>query len=118
MYQKLEEHVSKVVPNHPLLPLVIDYLKDEEKERTLAEQLCERMAALKESQKYGDTGDKRENGGVEQVHHCPEDVQALQVQLEAMEISLQQKDALIATGEQELRECKEQNQRLNLEIDC
>ena len=47
-----QNHISQVDPNHPLLPISLDCLKDKDVERPSAEQLCERVAALKEQSKY------------------------------------------------------------------
>ena len=48
-------HISQVDTNHPLLPIVLDCLKDEDVERPSAQQLCERVASLKESPEYSES---------------------------------------------------------------
>ena len=47
-----QNHISQVDPNHPLLPISLDCLKDKDVERPSAELLCERVAALKDHSKY------------------------------------------------------------------
>ena len=47
-----QNHISQVDPNHPLLPIALDCLKDEDIERPSAQQLCERVASLKERPEY------------------------------------------------------------------
>ena len=47
-----QNHISQVDPNHSLLPISLDCLKDKDVERPSADQLCERVAALKEQSKY------------------------------------------------------------------
>ena len=48
-----QNHISLVDPNHTLLPISLDCLKDRDVERPLlAQQLCERVAALKEQGQY------------------------------------------------------------------
>ena len=48
-------HISQVDPNHPLLPIALDCLKDKDSERPSAQQLCERVASLKERSEYSDS---------------------------------------------------------------
>ena len=45
-------HISQVDPNYPLLPIALDCLKDKDSERPSAQQLCERVASLKERSEY------------------------------------------------------------------
>ena len=47
-----QNHISKVDPDHPLLPVILDCLKDKDDERPSAHQLCERIAELKGMEKY------------------------------------------------------------------
>ena len=50
-----QNHISQVDPNHPLLPISLDCLKDKDSERPSAQQLCERVASLKERSEYSDS---------------------------------------------------------------
>ena len=47
-----QNHISQIPPNHSLLRIVLDCLKDEDSERPSAHQLCERVADLKGMPKY------------------------------------------------------------------
>ena len=47
-----QNHISVIDPNHTLLPISLDCLKDRDVERPSAQQLCERVAALKEQSQY------------------------------------------------------------------
>ena len=47
-----QNHISKVSKDHPLLPLVLDCIKDRENDRHSAHQLCERVAKLKTTENY------------------------------------------------------------------
>ena len=49
-----QNHVSQVDPDHPLLPVILDCLKDKDNERPSAHQVCERVADLKRMEKYID----------------------------------------------------------------
>ena len=50
--ERRKKHISQVGPNHTLLPISLDCLKDRDIERPSAQQLCERVAALKEQSQY------------------------------------------------------------------
>ncbi len=43
-----QNHIAKVEPNHTRLQIILDCLKDRDVERPSAQQLSERVAALKE----------------------------------------------------------------------
>ena len=47
-----QNHISQVDPNHPLLPIALNCLKDKDSERPSAQQLCESVASLKERSEY------------------------------------------------------------------
>ena len=49
-----QNHISQIGPNNTLLPIALDCLKDRDVERPSAQQLCERVAALKESDAYAE----------------------------------------------------------------
>ena len=49
-----QNHISEIPPNHSLLPIALDCLKDKDNGRPSAHQLCERVAALKEKSDYRD----------------------------------------------------------------
>ena len=50
-----QNHINEVDPNHPLLPVALNCLKDKDNERPSAHQLCERVADLKEMPEYRDS---------------------------------------------------------------
>ena len=50
-----QNHICQIEPNYPLLPIALDCLKDKDIERPSAQQLCERVANLKERPEYGDS---------------------------------------------------------------
>ena len=47
-----QSHISMVEPSHPLLSVSLDCLQDNDFDRPSAQQLCEKVSALKESAKY------------------------------------------------------------------
>jgi serine/threonine protein kinase len=50
-----QNHISQVNPNHSLLPIALDCLKDKDSERPSAHQLCERVADLNGKSDYRDS---------------------------------------------------------------
>lgn len=50
--ERRKNHIDLVNPKHPLLPLSLDCLNDIGMKRPTAQQLCERIAILKESSEY------------------------------------------------------------------
>jgi serine/threonine protein kinase len=50
-----QNHISQIDPNNTLQPIALDCLKDRDVERPSAQQLCERLAALKENHAYAES---------------------------------------------------------------
>ena len=50
--ERRQNHISRIDPNHTLLQVALFCLKDKDVERSSAQQLCERVATLKESAEY------------------------------------------------------------------
>ena len=46
--ERWQNHITTIDPNHPLKRVALDCLKDRDVECPSAQQLCERLAALKE----------------------------------------------------------------------
>ena len=70
--ERRQNHIGEVDLNHTLLRVTLDCLKDRDIERPSAQQLCERVTALKENQEYSESvraGQERnttEQGGREE----------------------------------------------------
>ena len=126
--KRRDNHISKIDPNNGLLQISLNCLKDKDVERPSAQQLCEKIAALKEAPEYSESvrtaveerstpehgaGDEREKEirSLRQQHT---------LQIYELEQVLREKDELIAAGQQRLRdeigqlerENDEENQRL------
>ena len=50
--ERRQNHISQVDPNHSLLPIALHCLKDSDVERPSAQELCHRVAALKETPQF------------------------------------------------------------------
>ena len=50
--QRRKTDIDSIDPNHPLLPLILRCLKNKEQDRPSSQELCHRLAALKEGSRY------------------------------------------------------------------
>ena len=122
-----QNHISQVDPNHSLLPIALDCLKDEGSERPSTHQLCERMADLKTASIYKDNArNVQESDQERQIGLLNEKLKQLQLdkdrfkdekerqlghvnqQLEASEKVVARFERRIAELEQLLSETKQQ----------
>ena len=53
--ERRQNHIKLINPDHILLPIALSCLQDKDMERPFAQQLCERISTLKESNKYGES---------------------------------------------------------------
>ena len=94
-------HIELVNPAHPLLPVALDCLKDRDRERPSAQELCNRLTALKDTPQYGESvqqGQRATTDG-ERVR-----IRELQAEAQETQRQLQEKDRTIATRERQLQE--------------
>ena len=99
--ERRRSHIDLVDPAHPLLPVALDCLKDRDRERPSAQELCNRLAALKDTTQYGESvqqGQRATTDG-ERVR-----IRELQVEVQERQRQLQEKDRTIATKERQLQE--------------
>ena len=99
--ERRRSHIDLVDPAHPLLPIVLNCLKDRDRERPSAQELCNRLAALKDTPQYGESvqqGQRATTDG-ERVR-----IRELQAEAQERQGQLQEKDRTIATKERQLQE--------------
>ena len=125
--ERRQNHIGEVDPNHTLLRVTLDCLKDRDIERPSAQQLCERVAALKENQEYSESvraGQERnttEQGGREERER---ELRSLRQQHDEV---VRQKDEVIAelrqqhavamaTSQQQLGRKENENEQLRKEV--
>ena len=94
-------HINLVDPAHPLLPVALDCLKGRERERPSAQELCNRLAALKDTPQYGES--------VQQGQRATTDgerarIRELKAETQERQRELQEKDRTIANKERQLQE--------------
>ena len=127
--ERRQNHISIIDSNHTLLQVSLDCLKDRDVERPSAQQLCERVAALKESPEYSESvrdaeerntaeqsrGDERDREirSLRQQH--TQQVQDLQQIIQSQVSRLEEKDETIAAGQREIRGQRDEYRRLERE---
>ena len=131
--ERRQNHISIIDPNHTLLQVSLDCLKDRDVERPSAQQLCERVAALKESSEYSESvrdaeerntaeqgrGDERSREirslrqqHTQQIQGLQKIIQSQVSRLEKKDQALREKDETIAAGQQRIREQRDEIGRL------
>ena len=127
--ERRKEHLDLISPTHPLLEVAMDCLKDKEGQRPMAEQLCSRLIALKESAAYRDslqqtpeetTGQAPPARDQQQLRERVEDLtremQQMTLQNEERARSIHQKDELVQQLQQQTQRKDEENQQLQRQI--
>ena len=136
--ERRQNHISIIDPNHTLLQVSLDCLKDRDVERPSAQQLCERVAALKESTEYSESvraaetsntaeqgrGDERDREirslrqqHTQQVEGLQQIIQSQVSRLEEKDQALREKDETIAAGQQRIREQRDEIGRLERNVE-
>ena len=106
--ERRQSHIDLVDPAHPLLPVALNCLKDRDRERPSAQELCNRLAAQKDTPQYGES--------VQQGQRATTDgerarIRELQAEAQERQRQLQEKDSTIATKERQLQEKDHTNER-------
>ena len=101
-----QNHISQVDPNHSLLPITLDCLKDKDNERPSAHQLCERVADLKGMPEYRDSA--------RAVQDKEEEIQQLRQQIRDKDQPIRQQ---LEEGERQIGLLNQQLQQVQLESD-
>ena len=91
--ERRKDHVDLIDPNHALLPILNNCLQFQDKDRPSSEELCQRLAGLKESREYSESV---------QTHH--DEIQAKDRQIEDKDRLLQQRATENASLTQQLQD--------------
>ena len=124
--ERRQNHISEIDPSNPLKHVALDCLKDRDVERPSAQQLCERVAALKEGPQYSesvrvveakstaeqDRSDERDKELRSLGHQHSQQVEGLQQIIQSQTSHLAEKDQIISQKDETIAELKQQAQRL------
>ena len=120
--ERRKNHIDLIDPNHALLPIAVDCLKYQERERPSSEELCQRLAGLKDSHHYRDNVRQHQDeiqakdreleekdGVIQEKDRALQDKETVIQDKEAvMERVIQDKDRVIASRERQLRQLNQQ----------
>ena len=113
--ERRQSHIDEIDLNHPLKQVALDCLKDRDVERPSAQQLCERVAALKEDPQYSESVravEARSKSSAEQnmqgkseerdreLRSLRQQVQSLQRVIQSQRNCIAEKDQIIARKDQ------------------
>ena len=124
--ERRRSHIDLVDPAHPLLPVALNCLKDRDRERPSAPELCHSLAALKEAPQYGESVQQAQRATTDgesvrirelraevrerqreleqlQQRHTKQ-IENLQLEKETDDRRLQEKDRIIEYSERQLQE--------------
>ena len=99
--ERRQNHISKVDPNHPLLPVALNCLKDNYVERPSAQETCKKVAALKQTPVYSKSAHRAQEG----LQRLQEN-ENLKSQVARLRELIKQKDETILAGLQEIQRLK------------
>ena len=106
--ERRQNHISKIDPNHILLPIALDCLKDRDVERPSAQQLCERVTTLKESPEYCESVRTAQERSTSEQSRRDRELRSLEQQhaqqIQDLQQVMRQKDQTIAEQRQQLDE--------------
>ena len=86
--ERRKNHIDMIDPNHALLQIAMICLKYQERERPSSEELCQRLAGLKDSNHYRDN-----------VRQYQDEIQAKDRELEGKDRVIEEKDRVIQDKE-------------------
>ena len=114
--ERRHAHISLIDPTHPLLPIALHCLKDEDVERPSSQQLCQTLGALKETAMYEESSqqdkDQLLRAKDEQILTRSQEIADKTHQLEAKVHNINAKETEI----HQLKERLEQAARNNLVV--
>ena len=107
-----KNHIDLIEPTHALLPIAINCFKYQERERPSSEELCQRLAGLKDSNHYKDDVIRAKDSQIaslgQQLLEKNRQLQDYARHLQNKDWELQQHQVEIASGERQLRQLKQQ----------
>ena len=110
--ERRQSHIDRVNPAHPLLSVALDCLKDRDRERSSAQELCHCLAVLKESPRYAESVQQAQrattDGESVQIRELRAEARERQREIEQLHQEIQEKsntsEHTITTSEKQLQE--------------
>ena len=116
--ERRRSHIDLINPKHPLLPIVLECLKDRDTERPSSQEICRCLAALKEGRQYTDSV-QRGSAAQRQLVQANQELHENSRQLKQANQELEQENQELEEANQALgqahQELEEANQALGQE---
>ena len=96
--ERRKDHIDRIDPNHALLIIAKDCLHFQEKDRPSSEELCQRLADLKESREYRESTHRIHN----EAQSNSDQILLLTQQLQEKDRSIQQQQRMLLDKDNEL----------------
>ena len=113
--ERRKSHIDMINPTHELLPIAIECIHYQETERPPSEELCQRLAGLKEAREYRENAQQQHNEIktkddliASQMQQLQEKDKALQDQDEQFQLLRRQHQQEIASRERQVQKLNEQ----------
>ena len=100
--------INRIATTHPLLPIAFDCIKDKDRLRPSAAQLCDRLIALKGALEYEESIRNNETVARVELEEKEREIESLNEQLEQKEVELQEADQQLAEKEDSIRAKEEE----------
>ena len=110
--ERRKNHIDLIDPNHALLPIAMDCLKYQEGERPSSEELCQRLAGLKDSHHYRDNVRQHQD----EIQAKDNQIMSQNQQLLEKDRALQNKGRMIQDKDGELTSRERQLRQLNQQL--
>ena len=115
--ERRENAINLIEKPHPLLPITLRCLKDDEKDRPLAREICCCLEALKEEQQYHQSIQQPHDQQIQdEIRDLKQQVRLRDQEIEMKEKELEDKDLVIAikerASEKLMREVVEKNREI------
>ena len=107
-----KKHIDLIEPTHALLPISMDCLKYQEGERPSSEELCQRLAGLKDSNHYKDNVEQHND----EIRAKDSQIASQRQQLLEKNRQLQDKDRQLQDNSRQLQDKDRQLQQHQVEI--
>ena len=102
--ERRKNHIDLIDPNHALLPIAKNCIQFQEKDRPSSEELCQRLADLKETGKYRESMQSH----IDEIQAKDNQIVSQCQQLREKDILLQRRQDEIATQSQQLQQLHQQ----------
>jgi len=117
--ERRQPHINLIDPAHPLLPVALNCLKDGDRERPSAKELCHCLAALKKAPQYDESVQQEQRatagGEIQRIRELQAEVQEKKGEMEQLQEQnvqqterfwqqIREKNNLIKTSERQIRQ--------------